>query len=331
MNKTAAISTGPSTHLDHLAPLCALLDIPLVVTELDHIAIGERFYPMVDIQYVPLEELTLETIATNFDTIIETGKFWAMELKPLINMLFGKEILFIFSPHGNSDKEDILGKEVEQDIDLVYGPQMHKLKPGRRVIEIGNVRHWFYQKYKSHFDEFADEAISIDPEKKTVLYAPTWTTTATTSSFFSHAEEVIGELKKEVNLIIKLHPLLEENDPAAFHRIIGKYEKEVTFLLDFPAIYPLLEKVDIYLGDTSSIGYDFLYYNRPMFFLGKNGSLTKCGEPFRGETSLQNSQEELSHIRKKAYEEAFGPVISGSDLREKIEALLEKAGPKKIT
>ena len=38
-------------------------------------------------------------------------------------------------------------------------------------------------------------------------------------------------------------------------------------LIEFPYIYPLLEFCDIYLGDCSSVGYDFLHLNRPMYFL----------------------------------------------------------------
>ncbi len=308
-----AISTGPTTHLDHLAPLCYLLEIPLIVTEPEHEGLGKKFYPMVAFQYISLEDLTLDYIAHHFDAIITCGKFWAMQLQPLLEMLYGKQIRFIFSPHGNSDKEAMLGLPVSQDIDLIYGPQMRKEKSGGEVIEIGNIRYWFYKKHQAHFDALTKDLFR--EEKKTVLYAPTWETKATSTSFFEKAGEIILTHCESYNLLIKLHPLLEENDPAAFHRIIGMYEHQARFILDFPPIYPILEKTDIYLGDFSSIGYDFLAYDRPMFFLKKGGRLQRCGEVYEG--GLTNAQEELSDARKQMYEEAFAKYEG-----EKIKALL---------
>lgn len=297
----AAISTGPLTHLDHLAPLCYLLEIPLIVTDEEHERLGKIFYPMVDIQYVSFSELTLEAISKRFDAIFTCGKFWAMELGPAIEMMFGKKILFIFSPHGNSDKEALLNRPISQDFELTYS---QKTESAGRSIAMGNIRLWFYKEHKAHFDLLAAKFFS--DERKNVLYAPTWQTTATTTSFFEHTGRVISSLKQSHNLIIKLHPLLEENDPAAFHGIIGRYEKEVQFILDFPPIFPLLEKTDIYLGDYSSVGYDFLCYGRPMYFLGEErGELRKCGELFSG--SVNSEQKKLSLKKKELFQKTFSP------------------------
>lgn len=283
-----AISTGPSTHLDHFAPLCYALEIPLIVTDEEHLSVGKKFYPMIEWQFIPLEDLTLEFIAKNFDSILTSGKFWALELKEPLKLIFKKDIRFIFIPHGHSDKEDFL-KPISQDIQLSYK-------------KMGNIRHLFYKEFQAHFDTLA--ADFFRSEKKNVLYAPTWETKATTTSFFDKTSEIVEALSGKYNLLIKLHPLLEENDPVAFHRILGKYDTQSQFILDFPPIYPLLEKTDIYLGDFSSVGYDFLHYDRPMFFLGSKGNLTKCGQPYNGD--LSDKQAELSEIRKKTYKYVFG-------------------------
>jgi len=297
-----AISTGPSTHLDHLVPLCYVLDIPLIVTEKEHLELGRKFYPMVDLQYIPLSELSLDHIAKNYSTILTCGKFWALELKPLVKMLYNKEIRFVFSPHGKSDKEDLLDKPILQDIELTYD-------------SIGNIRYWFYKKYKEHFDALTRSFFKS--EKKTVLYAPTWETTATSTSFFESTGKIIDELSDSHHLLIKLHPLLEENNPASFHRIIGKYETKAKFILDFPPVYPILEKTDIYLGDFSSVGYDFLVYDRPMFFLKRGGRLQKCGEAYSGDIS--SCQKQLSEARKSLYAQAFA-----STQPDRIVALLSQ-------
>jgi len=315
----AAITTGPETHLDHLAPLCFLLEIPLILTDDRQMDIAREFYPMIDLQYIPLSELTLDYIANHFDTTVTCGKFWAMELKPLIKLFFNKELRILFAPHGNSDKEAFLDMPITQDIDLVYGPQMKLLKKGRPFVEIGNLRWWFYQNHKTHFDHLAEKFFV---GKKTILYAPTWESKASTTSFFEQIDGVTDLVEKDYNLLVKLHPLLEENDPAKFYRILGEYENKVTFIQRFPAIYPLLEKTDIYLGDYSSIGYDFLTYNRPMFFLKEGGVLNQCGELFKG--CVDNPQKNLSSIRQKIYQEAFGKGCIPEKIKENLEALLHK-------
>jgi hypothetical protein len=284
---TVAISTGPETHLDHLAPFCALLNIPLIVTSQEHLDLGQKFYPMVDIQLIDLPELTLEYLATHFETIVTCGKFWAMELRPMIKLLYKKELNFVFIPHGYSDKEDLLGRTVDQDIHFTYR-------------DIGNFRHHFYLQHQAHFDRLAEGYFN---HQKSVLYAPTWQTTATSTSFFDSTGTIIEALASDYNLLIKLHPLLEENDPVQFHRILGKYENRARFILNFPPVYPLLDKAAVYLGDYSSIGYDFLTYNRPMFFLKQGGKLSNCGEPFLGD--IESKQEHLSAIRQQTYEEVF--------------------------
>lgn len=321
MEKCAAISTGPLTHLDHLAPLCYLLNAPLIVTDSKHYELGKKFYPMVDLQYIAFEDLSLEYLAKAFDQIIGCGKFWAMELKPLLEMLYNKKMRFIFSPHGNSDKESFLDQVADQDIDLVYGPQMARMRKGH-AVEMGNIRRWFYEEHKIFFDAITSSGVfhRCDPNKKTILYAPTWETKATTSSFFHSVGPLIEELGKEYNLLIKLHPLLEENNPALFYKLLGKYEEEAHFVLDFPLIYPLLEKSSIYIGDFSSIGYDFLYYNRPMFFIQAQGRLAQCGEPYLGRQCLDNEQIELSKIKRELYLDAFGEIFNGG----KIKTLLEE-------
>lgn len=296
MTKIFAISTGPETHLDHLAPICALFDVPLIVTEEAHLELGHRFYPMCDIRYIPIGELSLEYIAKNMDVVIECGKFWAMELKPALKLLHNKDLKVVFAPHGHSDKEAFLDAPIEQDVRLVYGPNRGK------GIEMGNLRLEFYLEYKAHFDELA--APFFDGDKESVLYAPTWESKASPTSVFERIDEVVDRFASSHQLLVKLHPLLEETHPAHYHRILGKHDKRACFIEKFPPIYPLLERSDIYLGDFSSIGYDFLYFDRPMYFLKSGGPLEQCGKPFQGE--LTGAQKTLSPQRKKLYRETFG-------------------------
>ncbi len=66
-------------------------------------------------------------------------------------------------------------------------------------------------------------------------------------------------------------PRIEIDAPSLFINALaeGIKHKNVVLIEDFPLVYPLLAATDIYLGDVSSIGYDFLMFNRPMFLSNK--------------------------------------------------------------
>ena len=320
MKRIVAISSGPSTHIDHLAPLCDLLNIPLILTEPDHLAIAKKFYPMIQAECISLGDLTLDRIAKSFDVVIQTGsKFWGMEILPMLDLLFNKTLRVIYSPHGNSDKENLHQGATEKDIEFIYGPQMRRDAISKNLVETGNLRLFFYKKYKSHFDSLAKPFFFS--EKKSVLYAPTWKSVMTETSFFEETDAIVKQFADSFHLLVKPHPRLEENNPGKYYHLLEKYKDKVQFILDFPTIYPLLEKTDIYLGDYSSIGYDFLYYNRPLFFLRGGGELQSAGKLFTG--SLDDPQTELNDVREDLYEFAFGKKV----FPEKIKALIyEKLG-----
>jgi CDP-glycerol glycerophosphotransferase (TagB/SpsB family) len=100
-----------------------------------------------------------------------------------------------------------------------------------------------------------------------------------------------------------------------------KYKIELTrtkvrLLEHFPPIYPLLDRTDAYIGDMSSIGYDFLAYERPLFFLTKEKAdplsnpsafLMRCGQqvlikdiPFFNPHVVQDS-----HLKQALFAHTF--------------------------
>ncbi len=125
--RSIAIITGPETYLDHLGVLSAILDLPLIVTEEKTFDLAKQCYPDLNVALNDFSELSMEFLATNYDAIFQTGKFWAAELRPAMELLFRKKMRFIFCPHGNSDKGHSQQNHVEQDISLVYGDHLHDL------------------------------------------------------------------------------------------------------------------------------------------------------------------------------------------------------------
>ena len=99
---------------------------------------------------------------------------------------------------------------------------------------------------------------------------------------------------------------------------MGRYAQHPSalFLTDFPPIYPLLERSVCYIGDYSSIGYDFLVFDRPLFFIPSSKSpsssytspLYRCG--------LTLLPEDLAQIKEKIYTHCEGDSASYSAIRQ---------------
>jgi CDP-glycerol glycerophosphotransferase (TagB/SpsB family) len=211
----------------------------------------------------------------------------------------------------------------------------------KTCVQTGNFRRMFFEKEKTFYRALATKEIFSYFENKgtTVLYAPTWQDYENSSSFFDAAPILIDNLPSHFNLIVKLHPNAVIQDTHRIEQLIWKYEDRtnVLFLIDFPPIYPLLECVDIYIGDMSSIGYDFLSFNRPMFFLNQNRRdpkedpglyLYRCGVEIRPEQyadiykiidiHLPTDHLVFSEIRKEVYDYTFASGKTWEGLKEEI-------------
>jgi hypothetical protein len=338
--KSVAILTGPATHLDHLGILSALLEIPLIVTEEETYRQALAYYPQLDVQFQEMSTLSIDYLAREFDVIFESGKLWAVELKPFIELLHRKQIRFVFCPHGNSDKGYSLQHHVEQDMALVYGDHLydHLKKTGAlekigSTVYTGNYRFPFYRKHQTFYDQIAEEKIfsRFQKQKPTILYAPTWQDKENPTSFFRTTDSLVEQLSDHFNLIIKLHPFLIADHPGEVLRIVHRYENHssILFLDDFPPIYPILARCDLYLGDFSSIGYDFLAFDKPLYFSAPgNSCLHRCGleipstqakrmKAFLEET-LEEAKTAFSRLRQETYLYAFGMEKTPEELRRVV-------------
>lgn len=342
--RSVAIITGPETHLDHLGVLSSVLNIPLIVTEKKTFDCARQFYPDLHAQLFDLSELSIEFLACHYDVIFQTGKFWAAELRPFMELLFHKKMRFVFCPHGNSDKGHSLQHHVEQDVSLVYGDHLHHLlkqtgaaqKIGH-IVRTGNYRYPYYLRHRFFYDALAEAMVfsRFKAQKPILLYAPTWEDQENPTSFFSSTETLIEQLSPSFNIVIKLHPLLIDDRPAQVFQMMAHYEHHPSLIIldDFPPIYPLLNRCHLYLGDYSSIGYDFLIFDRPLYFLNpkklsSSSPLHSCGlelpENLGGHwkqfftQTLEFNQHHYSPQRKKIYSYAFGEELDPNTLKSNI-------------
>ena len=285
MHRVAAMIYGSENHyIDHLAPLCSLLDIPLIVTEQESYDLLSIFYK--NLTVIIKEPFSIASyIAENYDIIFCcTARALFDEIFFFQQTLLNKKIHTIWCPHGNSDKghsslfmEGLKGESAA----LVYGQKMIDffkekkiLDTLKRVATVGNYRKRYFLHHKPFYDDLVKTKIQkrLAVKKKNILFAPTWYDIEKSSSCFDILPILIDKLPEDFNLIIKLHPNIYLQEPSKVEKLKLEIEErsEILLLEDFPPIYPILDFIDIYLGDASSIGYDFITLNKPMFLLNQN-------------------------------------------------------------
>ncbi|MBS0620372.1 MAG: CDP-glycerol glycerophosphotransferase family protein [Verrucomicrobia bacterium] len=348
-SRAAGLIYGHDLHyLDHLAPLCCVLGIPLLVTEEKIAQFASKYYQGLEV--IHLDYLAAAEHLVSHHNVI----FYSMprdlfdEICFIAQKLRQKRIHTVWCPHGNSDKGgntyhmEGLRKE---EVCLVYGKQMIETLKSARIYDnlkahviTGNYRYQFYLERKAFYDQIAEREIKrrLPPAEKTLLYAPTWQDYEKSTSFYDATPPLIETLPEKTNLIIKLHPNLHLQDEFRAESLIETYRNHphVLFLTDFPPIYPLLNLADAYIGDMSSVGYDYLAFNRPLFFLNQNGRSEEDLYLFRSGIAIHKGDyasihkkiqeyflyelRDFSNLRKEIYALAFGPEKPLSQLKEEI-------------
>ncbi len=320
MNCAGIIYDQSQHYLDHLAPFCSLLKWPLILCEPDLADLARRYYPDLEIIETDLLDLTLPP------------KLVSCETRPLLQAAFPhwKGTNF-WLPHGNSDKgwksaffESTLQSK---DIALVYGQKMVDFMNAKHLapifFRIGNFRAHYWQKHKT----FYHDLLSVPP--KTFLYAPTWNDAEQNGSFWQAFPHLSQNLPDSTHLLIKLHPNTLRQHEIELEILKGRLDKKknIHFLNDFPPIYPLLSQCDAYIGDMSSIGYDFLYFNRPMYFLNpqnRNSAadpglyLFQCGEEIDPKQFFFKSSHEILYTRSQIYSYTFDPTPDWQELATRL-------------
>lgn len=302
-------------YIDHLGPFCALMGWPLIVCE-DAVAdLATRYYPDLEVILKNTLHLKLPRNVLTCDT------------RPLLEAAFpGQRTRLLWLPHGNSDKgwRGPFFEGLNGEIALVYGQKMvdfmHEKNVFPKILRMGNFRWHYYRKHRSFYDQ------TLEPKKgRTFLYAPTWDDSENNCSFWKAFPHLAAAVPSDCHLLVKLHPNTLLKYEVELEILMGRFAaaKNVTFLPEFPPIYPLLAICDGYIGDMSSIGYDFLKFDRPLFFLNahKHLYLSRCGTAIEANHFDFSVKDGLSHVRNKAYNYTFDPEPNWDELKRELHAL----------
>ena len=254
--------------------------------------------------------------------------------------MFGTKIIIYFSlaiiakpfhhfwlPHGQSDKgaRSFFFEALQEEKGaLVYGQKiidfMREKKVFAKPIQIGNFRREYFLKHQA----FYKKEIQL-PAGKNFLYAPTWDDSESNCSFWTALPDLASRLPVECNLLVKLHPNTIRKFEPEIEILIGRYakKKNLIFLPSWPPIYPILNQCSAYIGDASSIGYDFLSVDLPMYFLNKNQTvpLHRCGTSIDPKTFDFPLEDRFSEERKELYRYTFDPSVNWDQVKGEIDAL----------
>jgi len=327
------------------------MGIPLIVTEEEIADLAKKYYPHLNVflwNYLEAPQKIVQSAEIVFcclpRDLFDEIFFFAQKL-------LAKRVHTIWCPHGNSDKGhssffmEALKKE---QVALIYGKKMidflmkkHVFDQLKAYVLIDNFRYGFFKLHQMFYRQIVQKEISghLLPGKKNILYAPTWQDYENSSSFFEATDILIKNLPAEYNLIVKIHPNIFLTQEARIEVLKEKTheQKGILILTQFPPIYPLLHDIDIYVGDMSSIGYDFLTFDKPMFFLNQNRRdskidpglyLFRCGVEVLPEQyseiyqiiakHIPYDKRDFSEARKEVYRYTFGVEKSLERLREEI-------------
>jgi CDP-glycerol glycerophosphotransferase (TagB/SpsB family) len=192
--------------------------------------------------------------------------------------MFGRRrdpLRVVYVPHGYSEKRQAWAMGTAfQDVAVLHGQAAYDQLEAFGVA--GELRHWLYSGnlrsayYERHaaFFRARREALGVGgpAPARTLLYAPTWQDAIGSSSFFDAFAAFVDGLPSGWRLVVKLHPHLERRADAIDALAARCRGRDVRLVRAQALCYPFLDVADAYVGDMSSLAYDYLAYNRPMFF-----------------------------------------------------------------
>lgn len=358
MSRGVALNLFSQHHYtDHLGPLCIELNLPYLFIDDACYESACKYYPKLHAIRLPSENYLWDELVDAYDYFL-LSDYWDRQLfhKNLapFEQRHNKQMRQVHCPHGFSDKSYYFAHAIHEDILLYYGQNMLDLitryqpkNQANAFVRMGNYRYDYYLNNKEFYDTLAQKELFgryADPQQPTLLYAPTWMDSQDASTFFTAAPQLLQNLPSEINLLIKVHPNIERDFAAEYYSLLGSHEERpnVLFVSDFPPIYPMLNGCQFYLGDISAIGYDFLTFRRPMYFLRKDDAeptqdrrhfLHQCGRSLRDtdaasvyrliKEDLKATPSSFKTIQDQVYAYTFGSAITPQELGLEIQNALK--------
>jgi CDP-Glycerol:Poly(glycerophosphate) glycerophosphotransferase len=295
MDSRKACALGWTPHyVEHLAFLCRLLDMPMIVGDERSLAAARDWYPPhleVLVRETELAEALTGTqplirdymgrlAAEGFDVFFYSH----MLMREMVEAIIGdSDRRIVQCPHGFSEKrQQWAGHVIDGDAALLYGQlaldQLAEFgvldRLGPRCL-IGAARYHYYIEHREFFDGVVEAKVlgPLGRGRRRILYVPTWSDAIGSSSLTAAFELLIRELPGDSDLVVKLHPHAENpihrESTEAIARLADR-AGNVLLVRDAPLTYPLIAAADAVITDMSSIAYDCLIFDCPIYLFNQN-------------------------------------------------------------
>jgi CDP-glycerol glycerophosphotransferase (TagB/SpsB family) len=150
-------------------------------------------------------------------------------------------------------------------------------------------------------------SLAIDPSRRTVLYAPTWTPYASLNAI---GEELIEQLGRAgFCVIVKLHDNSRDADPRNsgginwVERLTPIIRKHEGHLAARGTIAPYLVAADVMISDHSSAGFEYLLLDRPLIRIEMPELIARTNIPpdyvdllVKASTTVRNTAETVKGV-----------------------------------
>ena len=181
--------------------------------------------------------------------------------------------------HGMSDKPFTYERDFS-DYDLCLCVGQRQLDRLLKYAHNRTIR-WSLVGYPK-FDAVPRIAEPVGKGRRTVIYCPTWRKGGISSlERFLDSPSTIARLTERYYLIVKPHPnLFNPERPFFDQSIVDRLQTVpgITLVRAGNAL-PWFARAEIFIGDVSAAGYEWLYFGRPMIFLNPQpGVLAPSGD-----------------------------------------------------
>lgn len=133
------------------------------------------------------------------------------------------------------------------------------------ILNIGTPRTDIFYKQDDTIKDKVRCTLGIDDQVKILLYAPTFRANHSLEYYDVDVNKVLGALNdkfgKQWKMVIRLHPHLQNLS----HEMVGKYDGRVIDATNYDDIQELLYTSDALISDYSSLVFDFMFTNRPIW------------------------------------------------------------------
>jgi hypothetical protein len=194
------------------------------------------------------------------------------------------------------------------DLNLVYGQYSYdRVSPYSPCVSVGNPRfdRWFSQEFDLGKTLKVQER--LDPNKKTILYMPTWGALSSMTVF----GEAIARLADDYNVIAKVHHKTDSHEMSRKMSLTEQGVQDIFGASD--DMLHLLREADLVLSDFSGAIFDALNVGKPVILLQQNPErLAEMGAEKFGLESIEY-----------AHRDMIGPVVSDpADLARTVTKVL---------